>query len=101
MAEDKLETATACVTVPEGATHVNSPDVVAGTAGTFYFRERLEHATSHKRITYGEPRVSGETVQVKKPKLAKTGIALMPFAMGGAGLLLCAAGLLTLRKRWR
>lgn len=101
VAEDKLETATACVTVPEGATHVNSPDVVAGTAGTFYFRERLEHATSHKRITYGEPRVSGETVQVKKPKLAKTGIALMPFAMGGAGLLLCAAGLLTLRKRWR
>ena len=67
----------------------------------YKFKYETAIETESERITYGEPRVSGETVQVKEPKLAKTGIALMPFAMGGAGLLLCAAGLLTLRKRWR
>lgn len=95
---DKLLTTTDCVTVPAGATSVDSPEITADKEGTFYWREQLipvkpEQPTGP--VTYGKPRVAGETVRVHP--LAKTGIGVLPLIGGililmGAGLALTLGG---------
>lgn len=96
VSNDKLLTTTDCVTVPAGATSVDSPDITADKSGTFYFREQLVPTKSdsdkptkpESPVTYGKPRVPGETVKVKP--LAKTGVGVGGFA--GLALLLAGAG---------
>ena len=98
---DKLLTTTDCVTVPAGATSVDSPEITADKEGTFYWREQLipvkpEQPTGP--VTYGKPRVAGETVRVHP--LAKTGIGVLPL-IGGILILMCAGLALTLGGRRR
>ena len=98
---DKLLTTTDCVTVPAGATSVDSPEITADKEGTFYWREQLipvkpEQPTGP--ITYGKPRVAGETVRVHP--LAKTGIGVLPL-IGGILILMGAGLALTLGGRRR
>lgn len=99
---DKLLATTGCVTVPAGATSVDSPEITADKSGTFYWRERLipvrpEQPTGPDSdkpdkptgtVTYGKPRVPDETVSVHP--LASTGVGADLFA--GLGLLLLGAG---------
>lgn len=91
--KDKLVSTTECVPVPEGATSVDSPEIVASKPGTFYFRERLYGPKTPGKPTppvvhYGKPRIPDETVKVKKKPLPKTGVAMMGVALlaGGAGM---------------
>lgn len=98
---DKLLTTTDCVTVPAGATSVDSPEITADKEGTFYWREQLipvkpEQPTGP--VTYGKPRVAGETVRVHP--LAKTGIGVLPL-IGGILILMGAGLALTLGGRRR
>lgn len=82
---DKLETTTDCVPVPAGAHEVQGPEHKAVHAGLHYYRERLlpsEHQDGPP-IVYGQPRVPGESVNVKQPPLPVTGTRL-------AGILLVA-----------
>lgn len=94
--QDKLTTTTDCVTVPAGATSVDSPDITAKEEGTFYWRERLIPAKDKdkptdqvKTITYGQPRVPDETVKVAP--LAKTGVSIGG-VIGLFGALLLVSG---------
>lgn len=87
--KDKLVTTTECVPVKPGATTVDSPDLTAENAGTFYFRERLTDTGKTRTVTYGAPRVKDETVTVTKP-LANTGTAILGVA--GAAMLAGLAG---------
>lgn len=98
---DKLLTTTDCVTVPAGATSVDSPEITADKSGTFYWREQLipvkpEQPTGP--VTYGKPRVPDETVSVHP--LAKTGVGVLPL-IGGAVMLMGAGLALTLGERRR
>lgn len=98
---DKLLITTDCVTVPAGATSVDSPEITADKEGTFYWREQLipvkpEQPTGP--VTYGKPRVAGETVRVHP--LAKTGIGVLPL-IGGIVILMGAGLALTLGGRRR
>lgn len=98
---DKLLTTTDCVTVPAGTTSVDSPEITADKEGTFYWREQLipvkpEQPTGP--VTYGKPRVAGETVRVHP--LAKTGIGVLPL-IGGILILMGAGLALTLGGRRR
>ena len=98
---DKLLTTTDCVTVPAGATSVDSPEITADKEGTFYWREQLipvkpEQPTGP--VTYGKPRVPDETVSVHP--LAKTGVGVLPL-IGGAVMLMGAGLALTLGERRR
>ena len=102
VSNDKLLTTTDCVTVPAGATSVDSPEITADKEGTFYWREQLipvkpEQPTGPDSdkpnkpttpVTYGKPRVPDETVSVHP--LASTGVGADLFA--GLGLLLLGAG---------
>lgn len=98
---DKLLATTDCVTVPAGATSVDSPEITADKEGTFYWREQLipvrpEQPTGP--VTYGKPRVPDETVSVHP--LAKTGVGVLPL-IGGAVMLMGAGLALTLGERRR
>ena len=98
---DKLLTTTDCVTVPAGATSVDSPEITADKEGTFYWREQLipvkpEQPTGP--VTYGKPRVADETVRVHP--LAKTGIGVLPL-IGGIVMLMGVGLVLTLGGRRR
>lgn len=98
---DKLLATTDCVTVPAGATSVDSPEITADKSGTFYWREQLipvkpEQPTGP--VTYGKPRVPDETVSVHP--LAKTGVGVLPL-IGGAVMLMGAGLALTLGERRR
>lgn len=98
---DKLLATTDCVTVPAGATSVDSPEITADKEGTFYWREQLipvrpEQPTG--TVTYGKPRVPDETVSVHP--LAKTGVGVLPL-IGGAVMLMGAGLALTLGERRR
>lgn len=98
---DKLLATTGCVTVPAGATSVDSPEITADKEGTFYWREQLipvrpEQPTGP--VTYGKPRVPDETVSVHP--LAKTGVGVLPL-IGGAVMLMGAGLALTLGERRR
>lgn len=98
---DKLLATTDCVTVPAGATSVDSPEITADKEGTFYWREQLipvrpEQPTGP--VTYGKPRVPDETVSVHP--LAKTGVGALPL-IGGAVMLMGAGLALTLGERRR
>lgn len=109
---DKLLATTGCVTVPAGATSVDSPEITADKSGTFYWRERLipvrpEQPTGPDSdkpdkptgtVTYGKPRVPDETVSVHP--LAKTGVGVLPL-IGGAVMLMGAGLALTLGERRR
>lgn len=98
---DKLLTTTDCVTVPAGATSVDSPEITADKEGTFYWREQLIPVKSEQPtgpVTYGKPRVAGETVRVHP--LAKTGIGVLPL-IGGILILMGAGLALTLGGRRR
>ena len=109
---DKLLATTGCVTVPAGATSVDSPEITADKSGTFYWRERLipvrpEQPTGPDSdkpdkptgtVTYGKPRVPDETVSVHP--LAKTGVGALPL-IGGAVMLMGAGLALTLGERRR
>lgn len=109
---DKLLATTGCVTVPAGATSVDSPEITADKEGTFYWREQLipvkpEQPTGPDSdkpdkpttpVTYGKPRVPDETVSVHP--LAKTGVGALPL-IGGAVMLMGAGLALTLGERRR
>lgn len=109
---DKLLATTGCVTVPAGATSVDSPEITADKEGTFYWREQLipvkpEQPTGPDSdkpdkpttpVTYGKPRVPDETVSVHP--LAKTGVGALPL-IGGAVMLMSAGLALTLGERRR
>ena len=109
---DKLLATTGCVTVPAGATSVDSPEITADKSGTFYWREQLipvkpEQPTGPDSdkpdkpttpVTYGKPRVPDETVSVHP--LAKTGVGALPL-IGGAVMLMGAGLALTLGERRR
>ena len=109
---DKLLATTGCVTVPAGATSVDSPEITADKEGTFYWREQLipvkpEQPTGPDSdkpdkpttpVTYGKPRVPDETVSVHP--LAKTGVGVLPL-IGGAVMLMGAGLALTLGERRR
>lgn len=98
---DKLLTTTDCVTVPAGATSVDSPEITADKEGTFYWREQLVPVKPEQPtgpVTYGKPRVAGETVRVHP--LAKTGIGVLPL-IGGILILMGAGLALTLGGRRR
>ncbi|MBT1164827.1 hypothetical protein [Bifidobacterium felsineum] len=96
VSNDRLILTTDCVTVKPGATDVDSPDITADKSGTFYWREKLVPNTPNTPgtpdkptgpdsdrpekptgdITYGKPRVPGETVVVHP--LAETGVGMGP-----------------------
>ena len=98
---DKLLTTTDCVTVPAGATSVDSPEITADKEGTFYWREQLipvKPEQSTGPVTYGKPRVADETVRVHP--LAKTGIGVLPL-IGGIVILMGVGLVLTLGGRRR
>ena len=98
---DKLLTTTDCVTVPAGATSVDSPEITADKEGTFYWREQLipvKPEQSTGLVTYGKPRVADETVRVHP--LAKTGIGVLPL-IGGIVMLMGVGLVLTLGGRRR
>lgn len=102
VSKDKLVETTKCVTVKAGATSVDSPGIVAKTAGTYYFRERLVPVTPTTPtdvVHYGKPRVPGETVNVKAKPLAQTGVGVVGAALVAGGSVFLGLGLLTGRRR--
>lgn len=100
-AKDKKVTTTECMTVPNGATHVDSPEITAKNAGTYYWRERLIRVKDKHIVHYGKARVAGETVTVKLPNTGThmTGVIAITLTLLGVGVL--AAGVSITRRNKR
>lgn len=82
ISKDKLVTTTDCVPVPAHAREVNSPEITAKDKGIHYFREGLlPHGDKNNPVSYGKPRVPGETVNVKPKPLPQTGAVTGVFVL--------------------
>lgn len=105
VSSDKLEHTTQCVTVPAGANKVDGPEYTANETGKHYWRERLRTQDNDKPghhgtvtvVSYGKPRVPGETVTVTG-HLAQTGITA-GIVLAGVAALTTAGGAIALSGR--
>lgn len=95
ISKDTLNTATKPVDVHPGAANVRSPGVNAGT-GDHYWREKLIRRDNHHLVSYGKPRVAGESVHVGS--LASTGSAVGHIVLITVGCLVLGLGTARLSK---